>query len=171
MNGCREWNDRLLDLALGGLKSAEARAVDAHLAHCPACATALSALRARAEALDAATRQLVHAGEPSPSFPTRVLAGLEARSLARAWRPWRLALLGGLLGSVLVVAVFLRPSLGKWWPIVRQPAPKPLADLSAWRSPTDRLLRFSGEELLESTPRLGSLYFSLESAQDDRQKD
>ena len=171
MKACREWKDRLPDLALGALQPPDARAVEAHLAGCAACAAALSELRGRAEEIDAAVHQLVQGVQPSLGFRARVLASLETHSASGAWRPWRFAMLGLVSALVVVVAVFLRPSLGKREPSLRQPTAKPLTALSAWRSPTDSLLHSSGEELLRVTPRLGDFYFSLEPDQDDKSKD
>ncbi|HEX2711378.1 MAG TPA: zf-HC2 domain-containing protein, partial [Candidatus Acidoferrales bacterium] len=150
MKACREWKDRLSDLALGALESHDARAVEAHLAGCTACAIALRELRARADEIDAAVHQLVQGVQPSLGFRTRVLANLEARSGLSAWPRWGFAMLGLVSALVVVVAVFFHPSLSKKEPTPRQPIAEPLAALSTWRSPTDSLMHFSGEELLKS---------------------
>ena len=163
MNPCRKWNENLLDLALEGLEPSQARAVEAHVQGCSACAAKLSELRARAETIDAALRQFVRQAQPSPAFAAGVRARLEAGPAPMSWR--RLSRIGALAAvtiCIVIAAVLLRPSPGKLWPGLRRQAPKPVTAISAWRSPTENLLHSSANELLQSTPRLGQFYFRLE---------
>lgn len=171
MKACREWEDRLCDMALGALEPHDTRAVETHLAGCTACAIALRELRARAEQTDAAVHQLLQGVQPSLGFRTRVLASLEAHPVSTAWRRWGFAVLGLVSALVVVVAVFLHPSLGNREATPRQPTAKPLTALSSWRSPTDNLLHFSGEELLKSPRQLGNFYFRLEPGPEHKSKD
>jgi anti-sigma factor RsiW len=161
MKGCPEWESRLLDFALGGLRDSEARAMESHVAICPACGGALARLRERAGDLDAAVRQLVREQQSSPSFveglSTRLKASRESPMVAARWnRPaWAL--------GILILAAILLFSSGK-----RQPAQKDQisfsdATLSTWRSPTEGLLQPSAGEVPEYTPRLGEFYFPLDS--------
>lgn len=168
MSACREWNDRLLDLALGALKGSEARAVEAHAHGCAACAGALTELRARSEGIDAAVRHLVGGVQLSPEFRARVLAQVEAHPARAAWRPARVGMLAALVASALIVAAVLRLSPGKWWPAPKHPDSTVVTRLSTWRSPTEALLRSSADELLDSRPQFGQFYFRLEPARKDR---
>ncbi len=165
MSPCREWNDRLLDFALGDLEPRDAAAVEAHLAGCGACAAAVSEFQRRAAEINSAVHQIVQGAELPPGFFARVLARLEARP-APAWPRWRLAVLGAGLVTALVLGAILGPFFAQRWPSLRQPAPERTAALSTWRSPTEGLLRSSGEELLRATPRLGEFYFRLQPARD-----
>ncbi len=166
MNACPEWNDRLLDFVLGAAEPRDARAVRAHLASCAPCAAATSELRRGTAELDSALLQIVQGAEPQPGFAARILASLETRAALAAWRPWRVALLAGAMVTALLLVSVLGPSLAKRWPSFGKQAPGPAA-LSAWRSPTDGLLRSSGEEFLRATPRLGEFYFRLQPTRDD----
>jgi len=152
MTACREWKDRLLDVALGAPVEAK---LEAHLGACPACAAAFANWRARRERLDAALHQLVRGAEPSPAFRARVLAASETVPAAGPAQPaW--------VGALAAVAVVLLAGM-----LLDQPAspPRRVTSLSEWRSPTDWLLRTPGDELLRSTPRVGDFYFSLQPAE------
>ncbi len=168
MSACWEWNDRLLDFALGALKGSEARAVEAHAHGCPACAAALTELRARSEGIDAALRHLVAQARLSPEFRARVLSQVEAHPARVAWRPARVGMLAALGVFVLIVGAVLRLSPGKWWPTPKHPDSTVVTRLSTWRSPTETLLRSSADELLDSRPQFGQFYFRLEPARKDR---
>lgn len=161
MTACRDWNERLLDYALGGLGASAVSQVDEHLKGCPACAAALHHWRARRGQLDAALCQLVRGAEPSPSFRARVLAGVEARSALGAAGPAWAGVLAGVAVMVLVAAWL--PSLGERGAGLTSPELiSSAATISAWRSPTQSLLRSPADELLRSTPRLGEFYFPLQ---------
>ncbi len=168
MSACREWNDRLLDSTLGTLEGSEARAVEAHVGGCAACAGALADLLTRSEGIDAAVRHLVGGVQLSPDFRARVLAQVEAHPARVAWRPARVGMFAALVVSVLIVAAVLRLSPSKWWTTPKHPDPTPVTELSTWHSPTDALLRSSAEELLHSKPQLGQFFFRLEAVRKDR---
>lgn len=162
MSACREWKDRLMDLALGGLRDADGSALKAHLAGCEACTAALAEMRGRAEEIGVAVSQLVRGAELRPGFAARVLAGIEARPLPLRRFSSRLVLPVAVLLTALVVVAVLRPSLDRWWPGFAAPTLQRATPLSTWRSPTDSLLRSSSGDLLRSAPRLGNFYFRLE---------
>lgn len=168
MSTCCEWNDRLFDFALGTLKGPEARAVEAHVGGCVACAGALKELRARSEGIDAAVRHLVAQAQLSPAFRARVLSQVEAHPARVAWRPAWIGMFAALATSVLIVAAVLRLSPGKWGPAPKHSDSTVVTRLSTWRSPTDALLRSSGDELLRSKPQLGQFFFRLQPAPKDR---
>lgn len=168
MTACLDWNNRLLDLALGALGDPQARAVEAHVRSCAACAAALDQLRARAEAMDAALDQLAREVQPPLGFPARLLATLEARSTPVP-RPWWSGRMAEAALLALVVAGILTPSPAKWELSRRQQSPRTETTLSAWRSPTEGLLCCSGDEF-RSTPRLGQFYFGMEPFRDDTNK-
>jgi anti-sigma factor RsiW len=170
MSPCREWNDRLLDFALGDLEPQDAAAVEAHLAGCAACAAAVGEFQRRAAEISSAVHQIVQGVELPPGFFARVLTRLEAHR-ALAWPRWRLAVLGAGLVTALVLGAISGPFLAQRWPSLRQPAPEPAAALSTWQSPTEGLLRSSSEELLQGAPRLGEFYFRLQPVRNDRGKD
>lgn len=151
MTSCSNFRDQLLDAALGAAASPE---LESHLAGCQACTTALAELRSASLQMDEGVRELVRNIEPSPAFRARVLSALMARSARRRWRPvWATAIAAGVL--VAAVATFIpRPG-----PAVFVPA----GSLSRWHSPTASLLRFPAEEYLQSPPRLGELYFAIDT--------
>lgn len=153
MIGCHDWKDQLLDFALG---ASAARGLEEHLQACRACSAALVELRARREGMDAGLRQLVQGAEPSAHLRARVLAAVEAGSARKGWRPAWTAALAAVAGLVLVAVL-----VGRLGP---QPDPALVAaqELSRWQSPTEVLLRSPLDELLQSAPRLGQSYFSLE---------
>lgn len=156
MTACRNWSDRLLDYALGALEASSVRDVEAHLNTCPACTAALVDLRARRDQMDTALLQLAQGAEPAPDFRARVLAAAESAAARGARRP---AWVGAVAaGAVVLLAAVLLPWLGE-----QPPTPTGVATLSEWRSPTASLLRAPGRELLEAPPRLGELYFVIES--------
>ena len=153
MIGCGEWKEQLLDFALD---ASAARGLEQHLQACPTCAAALVELRARQEQVDAGLRQLVQGAEPPTDFRARVLAAVEAQPRhVGLWPVWAGALAAV---AVLVLIAVLVGSLGP------QPDPALMIaqELSRWQSPTQSLLRSPAEELLQSAPRLGQFYFSLE---------
>lgn len=161
MNACHRWYDLLLDNAVGGLDPAAAAKVEDHLASCAACAATLAQLRAREQQIGAALGQLVRGAEPSAAFRARVLAAARAPVAPAVWQPaWKGAT--AAVAVLLLAAVFL-PALAERWAALSQTKPA-AASLSAWRSPTESLLRSPANELLQSTPRLGEFYFPLDSA-------
>lgn len=110
----------------------------------------------RVRLLDAAVRRLA-AAEPPESLPERVLARLERRPAFRF--SWQAAL--AALGLVACSLVVLERSLTKPPPAATTVPPAVLA-LSAWRSPTEWLLR-SPTEPLRGVPRLGDRFFGTKS--------
>ena len=148
MKGSETWKNRLLDYALG---DTEQSAVESHLKSCPDCSAVVGRLREQKEQIETGLRQLVGGAQLSPGFRARVLARAGAGA-----GPGRVAWAGALAALVLA-AIFLNPSRPK-------PDPAMLAaeDLSRWHSPTEMLLNSPADEWLDSTPRLGDYYFSLE---------
>lgn len=153
MNACNTWKNRLLDYALGDTERPE---VESHSKICPDCSAALETLHQQQEQIDAGLRHLVRAGQPSPGFRARVLAASETRP---AWGHVGWAGAVAALAVLVLAVLFLNPSRPK-------PDPAMLAaeDLSRWHSPTEMLLISPADEWLDSTPRLGEYYFSLEPA-------
>ncbi len=160
MSICAEWNDRLLDTALGVPTPAD---LAEHLKTCSACSEALIELHARRQQMDAGLRKLISGIEPQPAFRARLMASLDARSPRRA----RWVVPAGALAAIMVVAALgaiLSPSVKRWAArndslAVSVSSPT----LPQWRSPTEVLLRSSGDEYLRSSPRLGEFYFPMET--------
>lgn len=146
MTGCAEWNDALMDCALGGPPGPE---LEEHLASCPGCSAVLGEWRRKATEMDATLHNLMVA-EPGPDGPARVLARLESES--RKPVHWQLALAAGVIVGVLAVAIH--------WPAAPV-VPSGAAALSAWRSPTESLLRSPADPLLKGVPRLGESFFEM----------
>lgn len=160
MTACGKWKDRLLDSALGAPLASE---VEEHLKSCATCSAALVELRARRERMDVALQGLARGAKPSPVFRARLLASLEAHAaLASLW-PARARVLTAV-ALVVVMGLFLVP-ISKRRRSLTQPGAVSISEsaLSRWRSPTDGLLHSSADEFLESSPRLGEVYFPLNS--------
>ncbi len=153
MTACPRWREAALDHALGQPPGA---ALERHLAACPACSAALAAWREKSAQLDAAIQHLADV-EPRPYGPERVLAEIAIRPC----RPilGRMVLAGLIALACLVVALY-RP---------RRPepaVPPAVVALSAWRSPTQSLLRSSADPLIKGIPRLGETFFPTTSIGD-----
>ncbi len=168
MSACAYWRELLEDQALGSAASVE---LQAHLAVCAACAAALAALRAQVSQLDTGVRQLV-AIEPSQHLESRLLAAIKSRpERFGLFERWRTALAALAFGAILVVLAYsVRNALvsrGR-----RETFRPPTVVLSAWRSPTESLLRSPAEPLLKAAPRLGESYFEMkmESRMPKREK-
>lgn len=153
MNACNTWKNRLLDYALGDTEQPE---VESHSKICPDCSAALDTLHEQQEQIDAGLRHLVRAGQPFPGFRARVLAASETRPV---WGHVGWAGAVAALGVLVLAVLFLNPS-----PPKSDPAMLAAEDLSRWQSPTEMLLISPADEWLDSTPRLGEYYFSLEPA-------
>lgn len=162
MNPCPGWKDRLIEFALGAVPAPEARAVEAHIAGCAGCSCALGELRGRGEEISKALREFMRQAEPPPNFCGRVLASLDGRSQTHAWHSRRVATWAAAAAFVLLVATAVGLQVGKGRRGSGDFSSQALTGLSAWRSPTEGLLRSPGDELLKSTPRLGEIYFRLE---------
>jgi hypothetical protein len=168
MTICAEWSDRLLDTALGAPTPAD---LAEHVKTCSACSEALIELQARRQQMDAGLRKLISGMEPLPAFRARLMASLDARSPRRA----RWVVPVGVLATITVVAALgaiLTPSVKRWAArndslAVSVSGPT----LSEWRSPTEVLLRSSGDEYLRSSPRLGEFYSPMESTRPARGAD
>ena len=162
MSACNEWQERLLDHALGQAAGAE---LEAHLASCAACSRALDDLRARAGLLDAGVRQAVGV-EPPAGLAARIVAraSLQRAKPAQPWR-WRVAAAVFVTAAALAVLAYLRGvSRAREWGQLSAAA----ATLSGWRSPTESLLHSPSQEWLGHVPSLGKGYFEIMSRQDMR---
>jgi len=165
VNACPEWNDRLLNHAAGGPSGPETHALEGHLKRCPGCAGAVEKLLARATEIDLAVRQLVECAGPSAGFDARVLSSAQARPARTGRRLWQVGVVAAVVTAAIVFALVLNPRWSKPRPAVTPHATAPAAALSGWRSPTEGLLRSSGDELLRSGPRLGLFYLRMGSGQ------
>ncbi len=157
MKACAEWHEEILDHALGRLASA---GLEAHLACCTACAAALVELRHKSHELDGAIRQLV-APEPPPYLVSRIWAQIDAAPAPVPWlRRWREAV--AVLAFIAAMAALLYAARGAVETRRRTEAIAAATRLSAWRSPTEDLLRTPAEPLIRGVPRLGETFFKLE---------
>jgi len=151
MKPCDKWKEAVIECALGEPPGA---ALEQHLAACPVCSMALAAWRKRAAQLDATLQDLT-AVEPGPHMPARILAGIEDG----ASRPfyWRLIPAAALAVIACAVVSLYRPAEP------RRPGPATVTALSAWRSPTQSLLRSSADPLLKGVPRFGEGFLEMKS--------
>ena len=148
MTACSEWKEAIIDCALGSAPTAE---LEAHLADCGACSTALAACREKSAKLQAGI-QALSAADPQPYGPERILARITSRPRRRSsWR-W-----------VFVALAVVMCLVATWkWPARRErTVPDRVEALSSWRSPTESLLRSSADPLLRSVPRLGERFFDV----------
>ncbi len=148
MNGCPEFQDRLVEQALGGEPAPD---VAAHLAACHGCARAFEGLRERAAQMEAGLRALA-AAEPPARLANRILAAIPRPGLP-ARLDWRIAIPALGLAAALIISAFNGAFNGA--PRRQADVPREAAALAAWRSPTEFLLRSTIEPLLNDTPRLG----------------
>ena len=122
---CFEWEERIALYAGGDLPTAEAAAVERHVAECADCQSLLSGLRASMSLV-----QEAH-GEPIESahfaaVRARVLAELE-RAPAHRWRfAWMYAV-AAAAAVVLLLAVWPRPELRLALPMPSAPAAPSMA--------------------------------------------
>lgn len=152
MTPCRQWNDELLECALGGPLTP---AFSAHLAGCAECSGALEALRAKAREMDRVLTSLA-ASEPRRGGPERVLARIATTAPAPAY-PRLAAAAAALIILAGLVALTTRP--GRTIRLSTR--------LSTWRSPTECLLRSPADPLLKSVPRLGEGVFEMHPAKEN----
>jgi len=151
MKGCAIGMDAIADCALGKTPDPE---LAAHLAICAQCRDALEESRAMAARIDDVLHR-VAAVDP-PSFgPERVMARVVGPARTRApgipgW--WRWTAIGSALLAVSMAIMM--------W--VRRPAP--VIALSAWRSPTQVLLRPPVAAAWATRPRLGEGFFKIKSS-------
>jgi len=145
MTSCSQWRDALIDTALGAPIE---KVLQEHLEACPACAADLAVWRARAAEMDAKVRE-VAGGEPQPFGPERILAQIHSRR-----RRFSRARIAWALGTMACMALILyRPGRP------RLDSPVNAMALSAWRSPTQSLLRSPADPLLNEVPRLGAGFY------------
>ncbi len=153
MNICPQWRDALYQAALG----AQAwPALEEHLKRCPACAAALPGLRRLCAESDAGVAQLARGPGPSPAFHGRLMAALpEEFGRFRRRRIWAAAAAAALLatGATLGLLNHARDDS----------LPPEAAAVVHWRSPTESLLRATGEDFLRHGPGLGNFYFPLQA--------
>jgi len=142
MNAHSQWEQSLVDHALGEPAGAE---LQAHLASCPECSAALEELRTRGGVLDSTLRQMA-AQEPRPGGPQRVMARIGEPAAPIHVLRW---------ASATMAATAALVGLWMWSGYGRPPA----STLSTWRSPTESLLRSPADPLLKSVPRVGDAYF------------
>lgn len=152
MTSCRQWNDELLECALGRPLTP---ALSAHLARCAECSSALEALRARAREMDRVLTSLA-APEPRRGGPERVLARIATTAQPLAY-PRLVAAVAALIILAGLAALTTRPGR-----TIRQST-----RLSTWRSPTECLLRSPADPLLKSVPRLGEGVFEMHPAKEN----
>jgi predicted anti-sigma-YlaC factor YlaD len=150
MKCCSNRMDEIAECALGKRAAPD---FAAHLAICPLCRNALQESLATAARIDEALHR-VAAVEPPVYGPERALARIVSAPIRgqgpRRWWGW--AAVAGLVWSVLIAIVI--------W--VRHPAPvAESAALTAWRSPTQSLLRPPVAAVWSATPRLGEEYFKI----------
>ncbi|PYU14475.1 MAG: hypothetical protein DMG29_09540 [Acidobacteria bacterium] len=157
-NACVKWKEQLLEAALTGTAAGD---LEEHMKTCAACAAELEALQARRERMDAMLPLVARGAELPGEFRARVVAAAEAESeqkRARSVGRWV------LVGATAVVTAALVMGLLLHW----RAAPTTLeAELSAaerlaeWRAPSDVLLQTPGQEILQTTPRLGESYMKV----------
>lgn len=163
-NYCTQRKDSLLEAALTGAVDAGLRQ---HLQNCPGCRAELDALRARRARLDSALPLLAQAAEPSAELHARIMKAAAGQKpgpvrAARRWfalsqRRWAVAV--PALAAVALAAALLTPR-----PHHNRLTEDDIAtasQLTGWQSPTSALLQTPGQELLQSTPRLGETYFTI----------
>jgi hypothetical protein len=156
-NACAQWNDQLLEDALGGAPGSELRA---HLARCAECAAKLDILRARNQRLESFLPQLARAAEPSPDLRARILAVAENSATRRPTSLWRMWV-PIAAASVLVIA--LATALG--WKRQAGPSAAELRGaqaLAEWRAPSDIFLQLPKQDFLNTVPRLGESYMEMQ---------
>lgn len=144
MSPCPQWNDAVLDAALGQPRGKE---LEQHLAVCAACAGALGEWKARSGQLDAALSQ-VTAGEPPAYAAGRALAHITAQPPAR-YRWWAVPAALAVAAALIAVVVGMRFTSQRGLP------PAPAAAITEWQSPTKWLLVSASSPLLSDVPRLG----------------
>ena len=81
---CSDWNEKINDHADGTLAPADAPALDAHLATCPACRAQLASLRA----LRAAARNLPRVISPPRDLWPEIASDLKVERVAPNALPW-----------------------------------------------------------------------------------
>jgi hypothetical protein len=152
MSACPEWNDKLIDYVLGVEADIE---LQSHLLHCSSCAAAAAVLSERTAEIDRTVEVLV-SQEPPASLANKVMAGIHAQHDShKVWKP------AVVLSMVIVIAavaiLFYRRGS------IEQAIPESTSTLVDWRSPTDSLLHATSQPLLTEMPRLGEMYYSIQT--------
>lgn len=80
---CDRMESRILPYVDGRLKASEQRAVEAHIAECPACRVRVNEFRAVSGLLDELPQI-----EPSGAFDARVRARIAAEPVKQSWWAW-----------------------------------------------------------------------------------
>jgi hypothetical protein len=157
-NACTKWKDALLEAALAETADDE---LNRHLSNCADCTAQLEALRVRRQRLDALLPLVARAAEPSPDLSARIVAAAEASDARRRSGFWRIWAVAGAAAAIVIAAVAfsMHRSSGLTDAELRQ-----AQELAQWQAPTDVLLQTPGRDFLNSIPRLGETYFTLQSA-------
>lgn len=166
MKSCPDWQEELLDYALG---VPAAPGLLEHLERCPACARRLAAWQSGGERLDAGVRRLVHS-EPPPDLAPRVLARIQTEPASAGWAARSKPLLAA---AALAVLVSLSVYAFRMAAVRREEARKlnaAAAAISSWRAPTAPLLRSALDPLLKTTPKLGETFFEINIAPERTRK-
>jgi len=155
-NACMKWKEQLLEAALAEMAETE---LQEHLSQCPDCAAELETLRAKRERMDSVLPLIATAEEPSPDLRARIMAATETskvRPMRLMWGAWALA---GVIALVVIAVTvnWVRNRENKEMAATVQTAQQ----LAEWQSPTADLLKVPGQELLNSSPRLGESYISI----------
>lgn len=129
---CKEVMEQLDAFELGTLANEAHAAIEAHVASCPPCRSALAEVRRTDEAI----RSAFAWAEPSPAFAQAVLARVSTQV---SWRRWLAAGAAAAVVAVCLSVALLRPSRP---PLHSDPPPVSPAEVAA---PAGRLL--AGEVL------------------------
>jgi hypothetical protein len=165
-NACEERKDQLLEAALGGSTPKD---LEEHLQSCANCSAELDELRTRRARLDALLPLVAQGAEPSADFRARVLAAAESAREGKRAKPWRVWTLAGAT-AVIVVALMLVLTLPKKnGPAVPGDELATAQKLAEWRAPTDGLLLTPGQEILNTTPKLGKSYLNVPVKTDEEE--
>jgi len=156
MAACSNWEDRLLEAALGDAPTDE---LAEHLKRCPGCAGALIELSARRERLDRALPLVVRGAELSADFRARVLAAAEANQPRWSWwrRGWVLAGAAVITAAIVVAILVHRHGTSS----AQDPDVAAMEKMTHWRAPSDVFLETPGRENLRMTPKLGDSIVNL----------
>jgi anti-sigma factor RsiW len=170
MSACREWKDDILQFVLGNgangsERSEEARRLESHLKGCAECTSFFAEVRTRTIRVDAALPKLADAPEMSEGFEARVFARIaneKTTSRKTWWSGWGMRVATAGVVCALVVGAVTWPQMKKIW------ESRPLTEVSitTWQSPTESLLRTPGQELLEHGPKVGDVYFPVNTGRE-----
>jgi hypothetical protein len=153
-NECTKWKDQLRDAALTGMATS---GLDAHLLTCASCSAELTELRVRRERMDGLLLRVAQAAEPPAEFTARVIAATVAAGEAKTgqlWLKWGLAAAAAMMAAALTIGLAVHRRT------VRESELATAQRLAEWRAPSDALLETPGQEILQTTPRLGEMYLN-----------